>query len=158
MNTMLNLYHRTCHLNIFGLTDIEGRVRNFILDRAVGLLQSCKSKTIPKTVGDIESGLLNASHNLPTNHESQCCPGYERSRGMAGILGREDTHATNSLSIGPIELGANQQPRFTEGPVRFITANDGSKDCMALLIPDTLFAKLRYLHQNNHHLLRKQEQ
>ena len=133
-------------------------MRNFILDRAVGLLQSFKSKKLPKTFGDIESGLLNASHTVPTNHEPQCCPGYERSRGMVGISGREDIHATNSLLIGPIELGANQQPRFTEGPARFITANDGSKDCMALLVTDTLFAKLRDFHEDSHHLLRKQGQ
>ena len=155
---MLNMYHRKFHLNVLGLTDIEGRVRNFILDRVVGLLQSFKSKKLPQTFGDIESGLLNASHTVPTNHEPQYCPGYERSRGMVGILGREDTHATNSLSVGPIELGTNQQPRFTEGPARFITANDGSKDCMALLVTDTLFANLRDLHEDSHHLLRKQGQ
>ena len=158
---MPNIYHRTCHLNVFGLTNIEGRVRNFILDRAVGLLQSFKSKTIPKTFGDVESGLLNASHNVPTNptnNESQCWSDYERSRGMVGNLEREDTHATNSLSTGPVEPGAKQQPRFTEGPARFITANDGSKDCLALLVTDTLFAKLRDLHKNDHHLLRKQSQ
>ena len=155
---MLNKYHRTCHLNVFGLTNIESRVRNFILDRAVGLLQSFKSKKLPKSFGDIESGLLNASHTVPTTHEPQCCPGYERSRGMVGISGREDIHATNSLLIGPIELGANQQPRFTEGPARFITANDGSKDCMALLVTDTLFAKLRDFQEDSHHLLRKQGQ
>ena len=155
---MLNVYRRTCHLNVFGLTDIEGRVRNFILDRAVGLLQSLKSNQLPKTFDDIESGLLNTSHTVPTNHEPQYCPGYERNRRMVGTLGREDIHATNSLSVGPIELGANQQPRFTEGPARFITANDGSQDCMALLVTDTLLAKLHGLHEDSHHLLRKQGQ
>ena len=155
---MLSIYHRTCHLNIFGLKDIESRVRNFFLDRAVDLLQSFKSKELPKTFGDVESGLLNASQILPTNHESQCSPGWERSRDMAGILRREDTHVTSSLSIGANELGANQQPQFTEGPARFITANDSSKDCMALLVNDTLVAKLRDLHEDSHHLLREQEQ
>ena len=77
---------------------------------------------------------------------------------MVGILGREDTQITKSLSIEPIELGASQQPRFTQGPARFITANDGSKDCLALVVTDTLFAKLRDLHQDSHYLLRNQGQ
>ena len=155
---MLNMYHRISHLNIFRLTDIERRVRDFILDRAVRLLQSFKSKKLPKTVGDIESGFLGPSRTVPTDHGPQYCPGYESSRGVVGILGREDHHVNNSLSIGPIELGADQQQRFTKGPARFITANDGSSDCMALFVTKTLFAKLRDLHQDSHHLLVKQGQ
>ena len=101
---------------------------------------------------------MNLSHTVPTDHGPRYCPGYERSRGLVGILGREDAHVTNSPSTGPIELGANQQLQFTKGPARFITANDGSKDCTALLVMDTLFAKLRDLHKDSHHLLRKQGQ
>ena len=155
---MLNMYHRICHLNIFRLTDIEGRVRDFILDRAVRLLQSFKSKKVPKTVGDIESSLLEPSRTVPTDHGPQYYPGFESSRGVVGILGREDDHIINSLSIEPIELGADQQQRFTEGPARFITANDGSRDSMAFLVTNTLFANLRDLHQDSHHLLIKQGQ
>ena len=137
---------------------MESRVRNFILDRAVGLLQSFKSKNLPETFDDIESGFLNVSSTVPTDHGPRYCPGYESSRGMVGIPGPENTHVTNSLSTGTINLEANQQPQFTEGPARFITANDGSKDCMALLVTDTLFAKLRDLHEDSHRLLRKQGQ
>ena len=155
---MLNMYHRIRHLKIFRLTDIEGRVRNFILDRAVRLLQSFKSKKLPKTLGDVEGGLLEPSRTVPTNHGPQYCPGYENSRGMVGILGREDNNVTSSLSIGPIELGADQQQRFTEGPARFITANDGSRDCMAFFVTNTLYANLRDLNKDSHHLLVEQGQ
>ena len=41
------------------------------------------------------------------------------------------------------------QPQFTEGPSRFVIANDGSKDCAALLVNEEFLARLRDLFQAN---------
>ena len=55
-----------------------------------------------------------------------------------------------------VEQSLNLQQQFTKGPSRFIMANDGSKDCMALLVPDDLIAPLRDLYEDSHHLSGKQ--
>ena len=150
-------------------------MRNFVLDKAVGLLQSFKTKLSPKFSGDIESGLSNTIETPPTNHILQHCPSRGRGRSTPGDLRgdyAQDTNSpsdgpteeafnqqqqsTTSPSEGPIEQGVNLQPQFTEGPARFVMANDGSKDCMALLMTDTLVAKLRDLYEDSHHLSGKQ--
>ena len=50
----------------------------------------------------------------------------------------KDTHLENE------EL---QQPQFTEGPSRFVLANDGSKECVALLVNEEFLASLRDVSQ-----------
>ena len=169
------MHHRTCKRNLIGFASMESRVRNFILDKAVGLLQSFKSKTLPETFGDIESGLMNTFQILPTNNRSQHCPSRERRRSIVEVLSGDETHCTRTSSprIGTIKQGvvqqcqstispsneqrANQQPRFTDGPARFVTANDGSKECIALLVTNSLITKFRDLHGDSHHLKGKKE-
>ena len=146
---MPDTYHRTCRADLFDFAGTESRVRNFIVDKAVGLLQSFRSMTLPKTLDELESGCLNSSQPLLTSNRSQYCPGCERSRNNLRKLGID---STTSPSNEPIEQGAYRQPQFTEGQARFITAKDGSKDCIALLVTDTLISKLRDLYKDSHHL------
>lgn len=150
---MPDIYHRTYQAYLFGFAGMESRVRNFLLDKAVGLLQSFKSRTLPKTFDDFESGLLNSSQPPPTSNRPQYCPGCERNRNNVRELAID---GTTSPSNGPIEQGAYLQPQFTEGPARFITVKDGSKDCIALLVTDTLIAKLRDIYKHSHHLSSRQ--
>ena len=131
-------------------------MRNFLVDKAVGILQSFKTKLPPNISGDIESGSSDATQSPPSNDRLPHCPGHERSKSTLGDLGGDDTQGSTLRSNGSIEQGANHQPQFTEGPARFVIANDGSKDCMALLVTDTLIAKLRDLYEDSHHLSGKQ--
>lgn len=154
---------------------METRVRNYVLDKAVGLLQSFKTKLPPKSSRGIESGLSNYTQPSPTDDRLRDGPGHERSESTSADRGGDGTQVTNSPSNGPteqvthqqqestvppangpIEQGASLQPQFTEGPARFIIANDGSKDCVALLVTDTLIAKLRDLYEDSHHLSGKE--
>ena len=132
---------------------MESRVRNFVLDKAVGLLQSFKTKLPPKTSGDIESGLSNTTQHPPTSDILQHCSGHERSESTLRDLGDDNTQSIDPPLHGLIEEGVNQ---FTEGPARFVKANDGSKECMALLVTDTLVARLRDVYEDSHHLSGKQ--
>lgn len=153
---MPSKYHRNCHQNIFKFAGMENRVRNFVLDKAVGLLQSFKTKLPPKTSGDIEAGLSDATKHPPTNDILQHCPASERSESTPRDLGGDDTQGNISPSRESIAQGLKQQQQFTEGPARFVIANDGSKDCVALLVTDTLIAELRNLYEDSHHLSAKQ--
>ena len=172
---MQKTYHRTRYGRFFQFAGIEKSVRNFILDKAVEILQSLKSRALPKTFGDVESGLLDAPPVIPTAHRLQYYPGIPRNRSNLGVLGGNNIRGTIPPSNARIEQDIfqrspsassssersskqenNQQPQFTDGPARFITANDGSKDCIALLVNDTLITKLRDLYEDNHHLAGKQ--
>ncbi|CAF9916520.1 hypothetical protein IMSHALPRED_003223 [Imshaugia aleurites] len=151
---------------------MEARARNYILDKIVGLLQTFKARLpAPKTSEDIESGLSNATRPSPLNDALHPCSGCETCNRNSVSLSDNDPQGTTSRSNGRIESGINQQPQcvispsmesieleiyqqphFTEGPARFVIANDGSKDCMALLVTDELIAKLRDLYEDDHHL------
>lgn len=171
-NTTASIYHRTNHQNRFKFAEMEIPMRNFFLDKAVCLLQSFKTTPTGKTSGDVESGLLQARGPPPANNSLDYCPGCRRS---LGDLGAHKIHGTISSSNGsieqdisrqphssispseePIEQEIKQQSQFTEGSARFVTANDGSRDCIALLVTDTLIATIRDLYEDSHHLSGKQ--
>ena len=139
---------------MFGFAGLERRVRNFVLDKAVDLLLSFKTKPLLKTSS--ESGLFNATQPPPTNDRLPHFPECERDRNDLRDLGDDDAQDTSSPSDRPIVQGVNQQPQFTKGPARFVIASDGSEDCLALLVTDTLIARLRALHEDSHHLSGKQ--
>ena len=53
-----------------------------------------------------------------------------------------------------------QAPQFTDGPCKFVNANDGSKDCVALLITHEMiedFRKYSHLGFDGHHFTVRQE-
>lgn len=131
-------------------------MRNYVLDKAVGLLQSFKTKLPLKTSGDIESGMSDATQNPPIDGNLQHCPGHERSDNTLRDLGGDDTQDIDPPLHELVEERVNQQPQFTDGPARFVIASDGSKECMALLVTDTLIARLRDVYEDSHHLSGKQ--
>lgn len=64
--------------------------------------------------------------------------------------GDGESSATNTIAGD--DVVQNEEPRhaqLTEGPSRFIIAEDGSKDCVALLVNKLFLAKLRDLFQEN---------
>ena len=147
---------RICHHNIFNFASMESRARNFLIDKAVHLLQSFRTKVPSKISGDIENSFSNATQTSPTRDRLQQCTGRERTKSISENRRVDSNQSINLAGNGLIEQRVDQQPQFTEGPVRFVMANDGSKDCMGLLVTDTLIAKLRDLHEDSHHLSGKQ--
>ena len=137
---------------------MDTRVKEFLLNKAAGLLEAWKRRPLSKTSGDIENGFLNATQSPPTNNRSQLSLVRERSRSTPGKLGDEVmyTQGTSCPSTRPTALKITQQPQFTEGPARFIVVNDGSKDCLALLVTERFIAKSCDLYEDSHHLLGKQ--
>ncbi|KAF6239968.1 hypothetical protein HO173_001576 [Letharia columbiana] len=137
---------------------MDTRVKNFIFKKTVGLLEAWQGRPPPKASGDIESGLLNATKSPPTNNKSQDSPDRDRSEDITGNVGGNNTYpqGTPPTSTRPIDLSLNQQPQFTEGPARFVVVNDGSKDCLALLVTEVFVAKSRDLYEDSHHLSGKQ--
>ena len=128
---------------------MDTRVKRFLFKKAIGLLDVWKGRPLTKSPGDIESGFLNATQHSPTKSQSQQ---------------RRNSEADNSCPQGTalasstrhVELTSNQQPQFTEGPARFVVVNDGSRDCLALLVTETFVAKSRDLYEDSHHLSGKQ--
>ena len=58
-------------------------------------------------------------------------------------------HQRTSTCLEDCGTDKSKSPRqdFTEGPARFTLANDGSKDCIALLVPETFVNKLADLFE-----------
>ena len=58
-------------------------------------------------------------------------------------------HQRTSICLEDCGTDESNAPRqdFTEGPARFTLANDGSKDCIALLVPETFVNKLADLFE-----------
>ena len=137
---------------------MDTRVKEFLLNKAAGLLETWKRRPPSKTSGDIENGLLNATQSPPTNNRSQLSLVRERSRSTPRKLEDEViyTQGTSCPSTKPTALKITQQPQFTEGPARFIVVNDGSKDCLALLVTERFVAKSCDLYEDSHHLSGKQ--
>ena len=151
-------YHRFYRYTLLRLPGMDTRVKQFLINKAAGLLEAWKGRPPPKTSGDVENGLLNPSHSPPTNNKSQHGLGRERSKTRPGNLRDETVYlqSTSSLSNRPTALEISQQPQFTEGPARFVVVNDGSKDCLALLVTETFVSKSKDLYEDSHHLSGKQ--
>lgn len=75
---MPSWFHCISYNPILGLAGMDTRVRNFLYDKAVGLLEVWKGRPPLKTLGDIESGLLNATQPPLVERESKHGPDHER--------------------------------------------------------------------------------
>ena len=110
-------------------------VRHFVqkkITKAYGLMQVFKEILLPEITADLESGPLNPS-------QSSINDAFENASEP------DNTHVPDTLSSSngiKNEEGKVPQPNFTKGRARFIVANDGSEDCMALLVTSTLMEKL----------------
>lgn len=121
---------------------------------AFGLLRNLRGTLPAGTAKDVETG-----RPEPMRFQSQDDPIKEFQNASqlsdAGSLraGQADSiHASAAISDSGndhVENEMPQQPQFTEGPSRFILANDGSKECVALLVNESFLAKLRDLFREN---------
>lgn len=58
-----------------------------------------------------------------------------------GLIRPRPQRTSTGLEDCGIENTEAPRQDFTEGPARFTLANDGSKDCIALLVPKTFIDK-----------------
>ena len=146
---MRNLYRRICHHTTLGLAIMENHVHK-ILNKfrpAFGLLRNFRG-TLPIDIPkDIESGppdVIRYRSQDNTKSASDDAPQPPNAGSSGGILeGSVPSPAAITKSgNGRVENEMIPERQFTEGPSRFILANDGSKDCVALLVNETFIAKL----------------
>lgn len=134
----INAPSNTPPLNLhttLNFADME-RVRDYVharLNKAYGLLQVFKQRLLPETTADIESGPLDLSRQSLVDGPVKDTPELDNFR-VVGAFGGSNGHH--------FEQEQAPQPKMTKGPARFITANDGSENCMALLVTKSLMAKL----------------
>ena len=108
-------------------------VRNFVhnkINRAYGLLQVIKERLLPEIPADVESGLLDPSRQSSIDGSFRDVSELDK----PGIFAGSNDHQ--------VEQAEAPQHRFTKGPARFTVANDGSENCIALLVTDTLISRL----------------
>ena len=121
---------------------------------AFGLLRNLRGTLQAKTPRDIESGRpdLIQSRSQDDTIEATESAQQPQSTGSsrAGQEDFVDSSATNTNSGDDrIEKEVPPQPQFTDGGSRFVSAKEGSKDCVALLVNEDFLAKLRDLFQGN---------
>ncbi|KAL9065932.1 MAG: hypothetical protein Q9161_007916 [Pseudevernia consocians] len=122
------------------------RVRHFVqkrINKAYGLLQVFRGKFLLEIQADVESGPLNPSRPFSIQDSFKDVPDTPKLENvvLSGAITGPNDHQ--------IEREEAPQPQFTKGPARFIIANDGSESCMALLVTETLMAKLGDLFEDS---------
>ena len=135
---------------------MDTRVKNFIFQRTARLLKAWKGSPPTNSSGDIETGLLNTIQSPPTNNKAQHSSEHERAKDRTEIKGGDSVRPQESSLTLARPIGPNQQLQFTDGPAQFVIVNNGSKDCLALLVTETFVAKSRDLYEDSHHLAGKQ--
>ena len=81
----------------------------------------------------LSSGTMNVSHKRKRRNtlvDSQ-----------QGFIDPHPKRTYINLGDGEVDKSEPLRQEFTEGPARFTLANDGSKDCIALLVPETFIIK-----------------
>ena len=119
------------------------RVREYVQNRirkACGFLQAFKEKLSLGVRTDLESGLLDPLWTFSTDDTSDGTPESDDVHVPDAFIGSTDHQTT------PEEA---PQPQFTKGPARFIATNDGSENCMALLVTDSLIRALGDLFEDS---------
>ena len=142
---------------------MESHVHKFLnrLRPAFGLLRGGSKGTLSARVpGDIESGLPNLIQHQLQDVRADASDAAENSprSQRTEALGADDGDPINlsAANTDPEDDHIDQeglpQPQFTEGPSRFVSAKDGSRNCVALLVNEEFLAKLRELLQEEHDL------
>ena len=145
-------------------------IRDFLqnhINKALGLPPvhrlssiSCRpSKNLPSLSTDSEHEDVSnseSSHGLPENPKERILSGSETVQDLPKDSKEHTAGALTDSDETHVKQKIAELPTFTKGPVRFIVANDGSEDCIALLVKDTLIRQLRDLFQNSHDLDAKQ--
>lgn len=130
----------------FNFAAMETRVWKFFKNKINGLLHIFRGRLLQDHPTDIETGASKprrspAMNEIPKNITGLGCDKEDNTGDFASAV-------TNIGCESPQQGGI----QFTEGPARFVVANDGSKDCVALLITETLLTKLQELFEDNRHL------
>ena len=102
------------------------------MSKAYGLLQVFKEKLLLEVQTDVESGPSDPSRPWSIDYPSNEPPKFNNVH----------VPCTFPNSSDQVERAETPQPKFTRGPARFIVANDGSENCTALLVTESLMSKL----------------
>ena len=153
---MPSLYHRIFDYVFFAFAGMHTRVKNFIFQRTARLLKAWKGSLRTNSSGDIETGLLHAIQPPPAKKSTQHSSYHERTEDRTAVPEGDIVRSQESSLTQARPIGPNQQPQFTDGPARFVIVNDGSRDCLALLVTETFITKSRDLCEDSHHLTGKQ--
>ena len=124
-----------------------------------GLLRSFGGSLPAKTPIDVESAqpdLIRPQSELQDD-ASEVNLNALQPQSTEVLEARQDDYVNASAAKSyPSENHINNkeipQPQFTEGPSRFVSAKDGSRDCVALLVNESFLAKLRDLFQDDRDL------
>ena len=117
------------------------RVRNFVqrrISKVYDLLQVFIVELLPKIQADIESGPLEPLRRSSTDDSFIDTPDVDNTH-VSDANGAFDDQQSERDKVS--------QPQFTKGPARFVVADDGSENCMALFVTDTLMTKLNDLFE-----------
>ena len=121
---------------------------------AFGLLRNFRGTLPVEVPKDIESGppdLIRFRSQDSTTEATDNAPQLLNTGSSGGGLEKSvpSSAAITSSGNDRAENEISPERQFTEGPSRFISTNDGSKDCVALLVNETFLAKLRDFFQEN---------
>ena len=115
---------------------------------AFGLLRTFRG-TLPAGIAkDVESGRPDPMRFQSQDDTTEEIHNASQLSDAGSLRARQEDSVRASAAItnsddGHVENESPQKPQFTEGPSRFILANDGSRDCVALLVNESFLAKLR---------------
>lgn len=154
---MSNLERSIVHRTNVIFAVMEHHVHKFLnrLRPAFGLWRGRYRGTLStKSQKDLECGL--SSLVKPDAQDDAAENAFEPQSTESLGLDCEDVINPPTASSDPNDDHINQedlpQQQFTEGPSRFVLANDGSRDCVALLVNEGFLAKLRDLSQEERDL------
>lgn len=136
---------------------MENHIQKFLekLRPAFGLWTGGLRGTLLAKFPEEDDGVPSDPIQIQSQDEAADMAGDDPTSPSTGSLGAtiRDHSAPGS---GPEDEQSQQedlpQPQFTEGPSRFVTAKDGSRDCVALLVNESFLAKLRDLSQGKRDL------
>ena len=149
-NFMHNVYRR------IDLSNMEHRIHNFLtrFRPGLGLLRNFTGTLPARVPKDIESAQPDLVHSRTPDDTTNATVNVPQTPDTTNLLANQSTQ-TDSAPVRSTSSDENakneelQQPQFTEGPSRFVTAKHGSKDCVALLVSEGFLAKLCDLFQEN---------
>ena len=133
---------------------MESHIHNFLnkFRPGLGLLRNFRGPLPARVPRDIESAQPELIQSQNQGHTTVATENAVHPQNTTNLAANQHDHinssAATSISSGNnVENERDPQQQFTEGPSRFTIANDGSNDCVALLVSEGFLAKLRDLFQ-----------
>ena len=145
---MRNLYHRICRDTSLIVSNMESHIHNFLnkIRPGLGLLRNFRGTLPARIPRDIESAQPELVQSQSQDDTAGAIENAVHPQNTTNLAANQDDRIDSSAATS-IENEEDTQQRFTEGPSRFTIANDGSNDCVALLVSEGFLAKLRDLFQ-----------